>query len=329
MANLLGGTRIYGTGTVDTILYVNGTTVATNTTSGALQVDGGAGIVGNIHVGGTANFTGTVVTTGALIVNGATTHNAAVTVNSAVTIVNNNLTAATLTGRLTVTAVNSATTTTPQTIDSGVVFDHKTNTAESLADGGTYFGEMTFRKYGAGVDFSGGPAFQLGFTENGNIWQRSGTGVTWNSWKKLIDTTNSTATSIGFQSMAVGTSTTGLVSGEIRATNEITAYYGSDINLKENVQTIEHALEKLNQIRGVMFDWTDDYISKKGGEDGYFVRKHDTGIIAQDVEIVLPEVVATRNDGTKAVKYEKMIGLIIQSINELSAEVQEIKKRLS
>jgi hypothetical protein len=328
MANLLGGTRIYGTGTVDTILYVNGTTVATNTTSGTLQVGGGAGIVGNIHVGGTANFTGTVVTSGVLIVNGATTHNAAVTVNGAVTVVNNNLTAATLTGRIT-SADTRAVATTPQTIDSGVVFDFKQNVTDGLADGGTYFGEMTFRKYGAGVDFSGGPSNQLGFTENGNIWQRSGTGVTWGAWKKLIDTTNSTATSIGFQSMAVGTSTTGLVSGEIRATNEITAYYGSDINLKENVQTIEHALEKLNQIRGVMFDWTDDYISKKGGEDGYFVRKHDTGIIAQDVEIVLPEVVATRNDGTKAVKYEKMIGLIIQSINELSAEVQEIKKRLS
>ena len=75
-----------------------------------------------------------------------------------------------------------------------------------------------------------------------------------------------------------------------------------------------------------MFDWTDAYIESQGGEDGYFVRKHDTGVIAQDVQAVLPEVVATREDGTLAVKYEKMMGLVIQSINELADLVDEMKK---
>ncbi|NDD99797.1 tail fiber domain-containing protein, partial [bacterium] len=62
--------------------------------------------------------------------------------------------------------------------------------------------------------------------------------------------------------------------GEIRATNEVTAYYSSDSRLKENVQTIENALDKLRQLNGVMFDWTDEVILQRGGEDGYFVRKH-------------------------------------------------------
>ena len=128
-------------------------------------------------------------------------------------------------------------------------------------------------------------------------------------------------------SEGVGTAPSG-VSGEIRATNEITAYYSSDINLKENIVVIEAALQKIQQIRGVMFDWTDEHIAYKGGEDGYFVRKHDTGIIAQEVEAVLPEVVATRTDGLKAVKYEKLAGLIIQAINELAAEVAELKKKV-
>jgi len=131
-----------------------------------------------------------------------------------------------------------------------------------------------------------------------------------------------------FDSLGVGTAPSG-TAGEIRATNEITAYFSSDRNLKENIVPIENALGKLRQITGVMFDWTDEEIANRGGEDGYFVRKHDTGIIAQDVEPVLPEVVATRTDGYKAVKYEKLAGLIIQAINELADQVDEIKKKLN
>ena len=125
-------------------------------------------------------------------------------------------------------------------------------------------------------------------------------------------------------SLGVGTAASG-TGGEIRATNEITAYYSSDITLKENIVPIESALEKISKITGVMFDWTDEYIKARGGEDGYFVRKHDTGVIAQDVQEVLPEVVAEREDGTLAVKYEKMMGLVIQAINELKTQIDELK----
>jgi hypothetical protein len=139
---------------------------------------------------------------------------------------------------------------------------------------------------------------------------------------------SNTATSVQFGSLGVGTAASG-TTGEIRATNEVTAYYSSDSRLKENVQTIENALDKLRQLNGVMFDWTDEVILQRGGEDGYFVRKHDTGLIAQQVEEVLPEVVADRQDGYKAIKYEKMAGLIIQGINELSDEIKIIKERLA
>lgn len=128
-------------------------------------------------------------------------------------------------------------------------------------------------------------------------------------------------------SLGVGTPASG-TTGEIRATSEVTAYYSSDKNLKENITTITDALDKLKQIKGVMFDWKDEVIEKRGGTDEYFVRKHDTGIIAQDVEKVLPEVVAERPDGTKAVRYEKMAGLIIQAINELSDKVDELGKKI-
>jgi len=139
---------------------------------------------------------------------------------------------------------------------------------------------------------------------------------------------SNTATSVQLGSLGIGTAASG-TTGEIRATNEVTAYYSSDARLKENIQTIENALDKLRQLNGVMFDWTDEVIMQRGGEDGYFVRKHDTGLIAQQVEEVLPEVVADRQDGYKAIKYEKMAGLIIQGINELSGEVKTIKERLA
>ena len=123
--------------------------------------------------------------------------------------------------------------------------------------------------------------------------------------------------------LGIGTTSVGATSGELRATNEITAYYSSDERLKENITTIEDALEKVNSIRGVEFDWKADHIKNRGGEDGYFVRKHDVGILAQDVKKVCPEVVAEREDGTLGVKYEKLIGLLVQAINELSAKVNK------
>jgi hypothetical protein len=80
--------------------------------------------------------------------------------------------------------------TTPQTINSGTVFDFKQNNTESLSDGGSYFGQMTFRPYGASTDWSGTLSHQLGFTDSGNIWQRSGSSTTWGAWKKILNSSN-------------------------------------------------------------------------------------------------------------------------------------------
>ena len=79
--------------------------------------------------------------------------------------------------------------------------------------------------------------------------------------------------------------------------NDITAFYSSDVALKENITQISSPMEMVKKITGYFFDWKDSFIESKGGEDGYFVRKKDVGILAQDVEKVLPEIVATRQDG--------------------------------
>ena len=129
-------------------------------------------------------------------------------------------------------------------------------------------------------------------------------------------------------SLGVGTDSSG-TTGEIRATNEITAYFSSDARLKENVQVISNPIEIVNQIRGVRFDWTDEHIQKRGGEDGFFVRKHDIGVIAQEIEAVLPELVATRDDGYKAVKYEKIVPLLIEVVKAQQLQINQIREELN
>ena len=127
----------------------------------------------------------------------------------------------------------------------------------------------------------------------------------------------------GAKSIGVGTAASG-TAGEIRATNDVTAYYSSDATLKENVQVIADPIGKLQAIRGVEFDWTDDYIEDKGGEDNYFVRKHDVGVIAQEVEQVLPEVVGTREDGIKAVRYDRMVALLIEAVKTQQEQIEAL-----
>tara|TARA_R110000868_G_scaffold7117_16_gene39061 strand:- start:216 stop:4067 length:3852 start_codon:yes stop_codon:yes gene_type:complete len=125
--------------------------------------------------------------------------------------------------------------------------------------------------------------------------------------------------------LVVGDWTTAAVDNEVRALGDVTAYVSSDITLKENIVEINNAMDKISQIRGVYFDWTDEHIAKRGGEDGYFVHKADVGVIAQEVQAVLPEIVKERVDGTLAVEYQKMVALLIEGMKELKAEIQELK----
>ena len=126
---------------------------------------------------------------------------------------------------------------------------------------------------------------------------------------------------VRLDSLGIATAASG-TAGEIRATNDITAFYSSDVALKENIVEIPSALDMVDKIRGVFFDWKDDYIESRGGEDGYFVRKHDVGLIAQEVEEVLPEIVGTRQDGIKAIKYDRLVPLLLQAIKELQAKIK-------
>lgn len=131
-----------------------------------------------------------------------------------------------------------------------------------------------------------------------------------------------TANTYQVNSLGVGTAGSG-TAGEIRATNNITAYYSSDIKFKENISEIADASKIVRAIGGKLFDWTDAYIADHGGADGYFIQKQDFGVIAQDVLRVFPRAVRTRPDGSLAVDYEKLGVLafpaLVETMNRLDA----------
>jgi len=134
-----------------------------------------------------------------------------------------------------------------------------------------------------------------------------------------------TTDGVQFDSFGVGTAASG-TTGQIRATDDITAFYSSDVALKEDIENISNPLESLKKLNGVLFNWKDEWIKKQGGEDGYFVRKKDVGVIAQEVEKVLPEAVAQRKDGIKAVKYDRLTCLLIEAVKVLSDKVEDLSK---
>jgi len=158
---------------------------------------------------------------------------------------------------------------------------------------------------------------------SGNFTAAVITATTFSGSGASITALNTTA-SYQVGSFGVGTAASG-TTGEIRATNNITAYFSSDVKFKENIRPIDSALVKVSAIGGKYFDWTDAYVAEHGGEDGYFVQKSDFGVIAQDVQAVFPQAVRSRPDGSLAVDYEKLSALAFAAIAELKIELDKLK----
>jgi len=102
-----------------------------------------------------------------------------------------------------------------------------------------------------------------------------------------------------------------------RISGDVVAYATSDKRFKDNLKVIENPIDKVQQLNGYTFDWNDKQDLYKG---------KDYGVVAQEVEKVMPEIVDTRFNGHKAVKYEKVVPLLIEAIKELKAEIEELKK---
>jgi hypothetical protein len=128
-------------------------------------------------------------------------------------------------------------------------------------------------------------------------------------------------TRIANGSLGVGV-TPNATDGRIDASNDIVAFSSSDKRLKENIQTLQDSLSKVINLNGVEFDWIEETKIAHGHEG------HDYGIIAQEVQAIMPEAVRTNSTGYLAVRYEKLIPLLIEAIKEQQKQIDELKNRL-
>ena len=128
--------------------------------------------------------------------------------------------------------------------------------------------------------------------------------------------TNSTASSSKTVGAVVVTGGVG-ISGALNVGGDITAFSSSDVSLKENITPISNAVDKVRSISGNTFTWNEK--SVYNGEEG-------TGIIAQEIEALeLPGVTETRQDGTKAVRYDRLVPLLIEAIKELDGKLKSLE----
>lgn len=133
-------------------------------------------------------------------------------------------------------------------------------------------------------------------------------------------TTTSTTRSTGALIVAGGCG----IAGALNVGGDITAFQTSDSRLKDDVAPIQDALSKVNKLQGVQFKWNEQAPGwTKEKQNGL----QDVGVLAQDVEQVLPEAVVTRDDGYKAVDYQRLVPLLIQAVNDLSQQVEKLSNK--
>jgi hypothetical protein len=146
-----------------------------------------------------------------------------------------------------------------------------------------------------------------------------------------------TAGNVEFNSLGIGTAASG-TTGEIRATNTITSYY-SDERLKQNIELIPNALDKVDALRGITYN-----PNTLAESFGYDSTSNEVGVIAQDVQKVLPEAVKPAPfdrmifEGTEisksgedymTVQYERLVPLLVEAIKELNKQIKELKNENS
>ena len=346
------------TSSSSTAFTVTSTTTSNSTTSGALIVSGGAGIAGNVYaqsfqgpIGNAAASTGTFTTvtattsvtspsyintgagytgyfTGAIGANTANT-GAFTTLTSTGGAINGTVGASTpTTGAFTTVTASNATG--PQITLSGGT----SNWINIGTTTGVAAPAFTTRSVGSKlVLYENIGAASAGYAigiESSTMWFSSDT--TSSGFKWYGGTTSyGTLTNSGLYVVAglgVGTASSG-TTGEIRATNQITAYY-SDKRLKDIKGKIPNALDKLELLDGVLY--TQNKFAEQFGYKNYDMQ---VGVIAQQVKEVLPEAIkpapfdidengnSISGENYLTVQYEKLVPLLIEAIKELREEVRE------
>lgn len=314
MAKLNSGTRIYGTATVDTTLAAGNTTI-TGFVNASASVNSAVLTVGTSFIANTTQVTvasgvplsanGGVGTAGQVLhSNGATgspywatDDNSGGTVTSVAS--GNGLTGGTITttGTLSISAQSGL------LANSTGLYVNATSIA---------LGTVPTAILGTGT------ANSTTFLAGDQTFKTISAGST-----VTDDTTTNASRYVLFANQTSGSLTSEFVSstkmffnpstGKLNATSFNSL---SDILSKENIKTLDNALSKILMMRGVSFTW-------KGTND------KSIGLIAQEVEHILPEVVSTSEDGIKSVSYDSIIGLLIEGIKEQQQTIEQMKSSIN
>lgn len=158
---------------------------------------------------------------------------------------------------------------------------------------------------------------------SGQVLQSTGTGVQWGAIALSVadDTTTDATKYILWGNNTTGTnSSTGVSSSKLYfnpSTGTLSATHVnslSDISFKKNIAPITNAIETINRLEGVEFDWKD-------------TNKRSYGVIAQELEAILPELVETNDQGVKSVNYSGLIGFLINSIKEMDHRIKQLENQ--
>lgn len=296
-------------------------TESSSVSTGALVVDGGIGLQGNLNIGGNVNITGSITIGG----EGSEIELESLQVAGSIIFVGDENPS----DGLDIGIVGEFT-------DGGSVKRY-TGIVRDSSDGGKYkiftnANDANQTNISSGdVNFSDSdiqfPTLQIGSLEvtdntasttttSGAVKVAGGLGIVGRAnigGRTIIsDNTASTSSSSGALTVTGGAGIDGslFVGGNVTAIDFDST---SDAQLKENVYTIEDALSIVSELRGVRFDWKES-------------KKESIGVIAQEVEHYVPEVVSTNSEtGYKSVSYGNLVGLLIEAVKELKSEIDQLK----
>jgi hypothetical protein len=182
------------------------------------------------------------------------------------------------------------------------------NPTNNGEDACLYFGTMSSGAFSTYFTLNGSTSrIDVGSTVNG-IYLTKSTG-------SLINFGNNISLTHSSNTLAM----TGASSGGFTCDGDITGFKSSDKRLKDNIVKIENPIEKIKKIGGYNFEWN------KLGEKNTINKGNDVGVIAQEIEDILPEATTTRDNGYKAVQYEKIVPLLIECIKEQQSMIENLQ----
>jgi len=194
------------------------------------------------------------------------------------------------------------------TFTGDIIIDSGNNTKLLMGVSGAGNWEATYQRYLYG-DYDGGAKYIRWDYDNNDP---AGTNIHDNNSVAIVVNSNN--------NIICDSSGNVLCTNHVYAEADVWAYYSSDPILKENKELIDNPLEKICKLGGYSFDWKDE-----AEEIGSHLKGHDYGLMADEVQRLFPEMVHTRENGIRAVKYDKLVPLLIEGIKELKQELNMIK----